>query len=367
VSGGGKAATAGAGPLVETEKLCKWYGRVVGINDFTVTIPRGVTGLLGPNGAGKSTFIKLLMGALRPSKGKLRVLGERVWGNRELLGRIGYCPEHDGIYEDLTAQEFVTAMARLSGLPRSEAEERAARALAQMGLTEAAGRTLGGYSKGMRQRAKLAQAIVHDPELLLLDEPLTGCDPLARVRIIELIKEMGAAGKAVIVSSHILHEIEAMTTDILLIYKGQVLAEGNIYRIREMIDEHPHKIRVECSEPRRLAARLVQSPEVRGLDFPDAEEARAFTLETRSPDVCYPLIPRLALEDGIKIRALGSPDNNLQAVFEYLTRDRGPEGVAKPTLHANGGAAAGKPAPTGRRGKPGGARPEGAVGPGGAA
>jgi ABC-2 type transport system ATP-binding protein len=192
---------------------------------------------------------------------------------------------------------------------------------------------LGGYSKGMRQRAKLAQAIVHDPELLLLDEPLTGCDPLARVRIIELIKEMGRSGKAVIVSSHILHEIEAMTSEILLVYKGQVLAEGNIYRIRELIDEHPHQIRIECSEPRRLAARLVASLEVRGVDFPETEPS-AFLLETRDPDACYPLIPRLALEDCIKIRALGSPDNNLQAVFDYLTRDRGPEGVAKPTLHA---------------------------------
>ena len=322
-------------PLVETEKLCKWYGRVVGINDFTVTIPPGVTGLLGPNGAGKSTYIKLLIGALRPSKGKLRVFGDKVWGNRQLLARVGYCPEHDGLYEDLTGQEFVTAMARLSGLARADAERRAAEALHQLGLSEAAGRALGGYSKGMRQRAKLAQAIVHEPDLLLLDEPLTGCDPLARVRIIELIKQMGRSGKAVIVSSHILHEVEAMTSEILLVYKGQVLAEGNIYRIREMIDEHPHKIRVECSEPRKLASRLVQSTEVRGIEFPEAEaDASAFVVETRNPDACYPLIPRIALEDKIKIQTLTSPDNNLQAVFEYLTRDRGPEGVAKPTLHA---------------------------------
>jgi ABC-2 type transport system ATP-binding protein len=328
------------GPLVEAEKLCKWYGRVVGINDLTVTIPRGVTGLLGPNGAGKSTFIKLLMGALRPSKGKLRVFGERVWANRRLLARIGYCPEHDGLYDDLTALEFVSAMAQLSGLPRSEAENRAMEALTKLGLREAAGRALGGFSKGMRQRTKLAQAIVHDPELLLLDEPLTGCDPVARVHIIDLIKQLGASGKAVIASSHILHEIEAMTSEILLVYKGQVLAEGNIYRIREMIDEHPHKIRVDCSEPRRLASRLVQSRDVLGVEFPEEQGMAAFLVETRNPDGCYPLIPRLALDEGIKISALTSPDNNLQAVFDYLTRERGPEGAAKPTLRAgtNGGA-----------------------------
>jgi ABC-2 type transport system ATP-binding protein len=177
----------------------------------------------------------------------------------------------------------------------------------------------------MRQRAKLAQALVHDPQVLLLDEPLTGCDPLARVHISRLIKELGDAGKAVIASSHILHEIEAMTSEILLVYKGQVLAEGNIYRIREMIDEHPHQIRVECSDPRGLARELVASAAVRSLDFPGPE---ALVVETPDPDTCYPLIPRLSLERGIKIRALTSPDNNLQAVFNYLTRDRGPEGAA---------------------------------------
>jgi ABC-2 type transport system ATP-binding protein len=313
-------------PRVKAEKVSKWYGKVVGINDFTVDIGPGVTGLLGPNGAGKSTFIKLLVGALRPSKGKLEVLGETVWGNRRLLGRIGYCPEHDGIYEDLTGREFVAAMARLGGLDRGEAQERADEALDRLGLTKARDRLLGEYSKGMRQRAKLAQTLVHDPELLLFDEPLTGCDPLARVQITDLIQELGKAGKTVIVSSHILHEIESMTSEIVLLYKGQVLAEGNIYRIREMIDEHPHQIRVECDEPRSLGQKLVTSEDIRAIEFPGDG---ALVVETHDPDGCYPLIPRVALESGIKIRSLTSPDNNLQAVFEYLTQERGPEGVAR--------------------------------------
>ena len=313
-------------PRVTAEKVSKWYGKVVGINDFSVEIGPGVTGLLGPNGAGKSTFIKLLVGALRPSKGKLEVLGETVWGNRQLLGRIGYCPEHDGIYEDLTGREFVSAMARLGGLGRDEAQQRADEALERLGLTKARDRLLGEYSKGMRQRAKLAQTLIHDPELLLFDEPLTGCDPLARVQITDLIQALGREGKMVIVSSHILHEIESMTSEIVLLYKGQVLAEGNIYRIREMIDEHPHQIRVECDEPRALGQKLVTSEDIRAIEFPGDG---ALVVETHDPDGCYPLIPRVALEAGIKIHALTSPDNNLQAVFEYLTQERGPEGVAR--------------------------------------
>jgi ABC-2 type transport system ATP-binding protein len=320
---------------VVTEKLCKWYGKVVGVNDFSVEIGEGVTGLLGPNGAGKSTFIKLLVGALRPSKGRLEVMGQGVWGNRTLLARVGYCPEHDGIYEDLTGLEFVSAMARLGGMPADKAARGAEETLERLGLAKAQNRMLGEYSKGMRQRAKLAQALVHDPELVLLDEPLTGCDPLARVQITRLIKELGQAGKTVIVSSHILHEIEAMTSEIVLLYKGQVLAEGNIYRIREMIDEHPHKIRVDCSDARKLGRELVTSEEVQAIEFP---MDGSLVIETHNPDGCYPLIPRLALEGGIKIRALTSPDNNLQAVFEYLTQDRGPEGVASKARIDQGGA-----------------------------
>ncbi len=310
---------------IVTDKLCKWYGKVVGINDFSVSIPRGITGLLGPNGAGKSTFIKLVIGALRPSKGKIAVLGQEVWGNRGLLSRVGYCPDHDGVYGDLSGTEFVSYLGRLGGMGARRARKRAEEELDRLGLADARDRPLREYSKGMRQRAKLAQALVHEPELVLFDEPLTGCDPLARVLVTDLIKELGAEGKAVLVSSHILHEIEAMTSEILLIYRGQVLAEGNIYRIREMIDRHPHKIMVECEDPRGLARELAAEEPVRALEFLGSD---TLLVETPEPDACYPLIPRLALEKKIKIRALTSPDNNLHAVFEYLTRDRGPKGAA---------------------------------------
>ncbi len=310
---------------VTTQKLCKWYGKVVGINDFTVTIPPGITGLLGPNGAGKSTFIKLIIGALRPSKGSIKVLGEPVWGNRKLLTRVGYCPDHDGVYGDLSGSEFVAYLGRLGGMSAKDARRGAEQMLERLGLAEARDRPLREYSKGMRQRAKLAQALVHDPDLVLFDEPLTGCDPLARVQVTDLIKSLGEEGKAVLVSSHILHEIEAMTSEILVVYRGQVLAEGNIYRIREMIDRHPHKIVLECDHPRRLAQELAQAEPVRALEFLDGS---TLLVETPEPDACYPLIPKTAMEHGVKISSLTSPDNNLQAVFEYLTQDRGPEGAA---------------------------------------
>jgi ABC-2 type transport system ATP-binding protein len=308
-------------PMITTDRASKWYGQVVGCNDLTLEIGPGITGLLGPNGAGKSTLLKLMVGQLKPSKGSVSVLGEPIWDNRFLQSRVGYCPEHEGVYEELTGLEFVTFMTELHGFSRKEAKERAEKALADMDLTSAQERKLGEYSKGMRQRAKLAQAMAHNPEVVFLDEPLTGCDPLARVKIVSIIKSLGGAGKCVLVSSHVLHEIEAMTTEILLIHKGQILAEGNVYEIREMIDRHPHRIRVQCDKPRELASALVVDADVLSIGF---EEGAVF-VETKRPDACYPSIPRAARKAGVKISALTSPDNNLQAVFRYLTEEKRPQ------------------------------------------
>jgi ABC-2 type transport system ATP-binding protein len=305
-------------PMVACEHASKWYGQIVGCNDLTLEIGPGIMGLLGPNGAGKSTLLKLMTGQLQPSKGTVEVLGQRAWSNRALMRRIGYCPEHEGVYEDLTGLEFVAFMTELHGFSPDEAKRRAEKALGDMDLTAAQGRRMGEYSKGMRQRAKLAQAFAHDPEVIFLDEPLTGCDPLARVRIIDVIKRLGGDGKCVIVSSHVLHEIEAMTSEIVLIHKGQVLAEGNVYEIREMIDRHPHKIRVQCDRPRALASALVADEGVLGISFDEG----AVLVETRQPDTCYPLIPTAARTAGVKIASLTSPDNNLQAVFRYLTEEK---------------------------------------------
>jgi ABC-2 type transport system ATP-binding protein len=304
-------------PIVSADKVSKWYGQVIGLNDVTVNVPPGVTGLLGPNGAGKSTFMKLITGQLKPSKGTVTVLGQPIWGHPELYFEIGFCPEQDSFYERMTGLEWVTALVRLNGLTEKEADEAARRALTMVDLMDAAGKKIGAYSKGMRQRVKLAQAIVHDPALLILDEPLSGMDPLARRRTIRLIKEWARAGKSIIVSSHILHEIESMTANILLINNGRILAEGDVHQIRDMIDEHPHTVFVRAADPRGLARAFLAQDDVRSLRF----ESNAVVVETEKPDVFYArLTDMAATEEFGAIDEVTSPDDNLQAVFQYLVK-----------------------------------------------
>lgn len=304
-------------PVVRAEHLSKWYGQVSGLNDVTVSIPPGITGLLGPNGAGKSTFMKLMTGQLKPSQGTITVLGASLWDTPSAFARVGFCPEQDAFYERMTGLEWVTALVGLNGLTPAEAADAAARALEFVDLSDAAGKKIGAYSKGMRQRVKLAQALAHDPELLVLDEPLTGMDPLQRRRTIRLVKDWARRGRHVIVSSHILHEIEAMTSNILLITNGRILAEGNVHQIRELIDTHPHTIHVRAADPRALAARIIHDPGVTRVAF----EADAVSVETRQPDAFYQHITALAASgDAGAIHEVTSPDDNLQAVFSYLVR-----------------------------------------------
>jgi len=310
-------ALAAPGPLVQAEHLSKWYGQVSGLNDVTVSIPPGITGLLGPNGAGKSTFMKLMTGQLKPSQGTIRVLGEPIWGNPAIYTRIGFCPEQDAFYDRMTGLEWVTALVRLNGLGEQESVEAARRALDKVDLLEAAEKKIGAYSKGMRQRAKLAQALVHDPALLILDEPLTGMDPLMRRKTIRLIKEWARFGRHIIVSSHILHEIESMTSNILLINNGRIVAEGNVHQIRELIDTHPHTVHVRGSDPRALARRFLEDDDVLSLKL----EPGAVVVETSRPDSFYARLTELAAsgEAGAVDEVL-SPDDNLQAVFRYLVK-----------------------------------------------
>jgi ABC-2 type transport system ATP-binding protein len=304
-----------AGAIVESQHLSKWYGQVSGLNDVTVAIPAGITGLLGPNGAGKSTFMKLMTGQLKPSQGEIRVFGEPIWGNPKLYFRIGFCPEQDAFYERMTGFEWVRALVRLNGLSEADADAAARRALEQVELMDAADKKIGAYSKGMRQRVKLAQALVHDPELLILDEPLTGMDPLARRRTIRMIKDWARAGKHIIVSSHILHEIEAMTSNILLINNGRILAEGNVHQIRDLIDTHPHSVHIKAADTRALARQFLAHDDVLSLTF----EPGAVVVQTARPDAFYQRLTALAAsgEAGV-IDEVTSPDDNLQAVFRYL-------------------------------------------------
>jgi ABC-2 type transport system ATP-binding protein len=305
------------GVLVESDHLSKWYGQVIGLNDVSVTVPRGITGLLGPNGAGKSTFMKLITGQLKPSKGSIRVLGEPIWGNPKLFFRIGFCPEQDAFYDRMTGLEWVTALVRLNGYSEAQATEAAKEALDKVELMAAADKKIGAYSKGMRQRVKLAQALVHDPELLILDEPLTGMDPLMRRKTIRLIKDWARAGKSILVSSHILHEIEAMTSNILLINNGRILAEGNVHQIRDLIDEHPHTVYIRAGDPRALARRFLADDDVLSLKF----EEGAIIVQTSKPDVFYTRLTALAASgEAGHVDEVASPDDNLAAVFQYLVK-----------------------------------------------
>ncbi len=304
-------------PIIRTDGVSKWYGEVIGLNDVTAEIPAGVTGLLGPNGAGKSTLLKLVTGQLKPSKGTVTVLGEPVWENPGIYQRIGLCPEQDAFYDRMTGLEWVTGLVGLHGLDESAARAAAGAALEAVDLLDAADRKIGGYSKGMRQRIKLAQAIAHDPAVLILDEPLAGMDPIARRRTIRMIREWARSGKSVVVSSHILHEIEAMTSMILLINNGRILAEGNVHRIRELIDEHPHTVSIKTTDPRALARSLLAYDDVTGLKLASG----AVVVETSSPDAFYARLTALAASDeGGTIEEITSPDDNLQAVFQYLVK-----------------------------------------------
>ncbi len=303
--------------IIGAEHVSKWYGQVIGLNDVVLKVQPGITGLLGPNGAGKSTLMKLITGQLKPSKGVLRVLGEPIWGNAPIYSRIGFCPEQDAFYERMTGLEWVTALVSLNGLGETASRDMAVRALETVGLSDVSGKRIAAYSKGMRQRVKLAQAIAHDPELLILDEPLSGMDPLVRRKMIRLIKDWGRAGKSVLVSSHILHEIESMTPNIVLINQGRVLAEGNVHQIRDLIDEHPHTVYVKADETRELARRFLADDHVLSLRF----EEGAVVVQTGRPDVFYAQLTELAAsgELGV-IHEVTSPDDNLQAVFQYLVK-----------------------------------------------
>ena len=302
-------------PIIEMSNLSKWYSQVMAVNDVTLSLGAGVTGLLGPNGAGKTTLMRLITGLLKPDKGEIKVFGEHTWNNYSLNQRIGYCPDHDAFYEVMTGFQFVESLAMLNGYTRSDAEELTMGVLKTVDMLDNKDKKIGAYSKGMRQRIKLAQALLHDPDLILLDEPLSGMDPIGRHNTINLIEQLEQQGKSVIVSSHILHEIEAMTDNILLINYGRILAEGNIHEIRELIDRHPHNVYINCDKPRLLASILVQYDDIVSTNI---SKESALIVETTRPDELYSRLPAIILENDIRVENLHSPDDNLQAVFKYL-------------------------------------------------
>jgi len=302
-------------PAVLIDQASKWYGQVIGINDVSLAIDGGVTGILGPNGAGKSTLFKLLMGRLKPSQGSVRLFGIDPWTSTSPYRRVGYVSESEKLYEWMTGLDFVTTLARLHGMTREEASNRSSHVLDFVGLSDVMHKELGKYSKGMRQRVKIAHALVHDPELIILDEPLQGCDPIARTSIMSVIRELGNQGKTVLVSSHILEEIERITEQIVILHNGRLLAIGNLHAIRDLLDKHPHRILINCEDPRSLANLFIREEPVFGVRFP---RDGLLEIQTNNLSEAHSLLPSIVVESQQAIFSIENPDDNLESLLGYL-------------------------------------------------
>jgi ABC-2 type transport system ATP-binding protein len=314
-SAGSSSPAAGLeSPVVEVDHVSRWYGNVVAVNDITFALRPGVTGLLGPNGAGKSTLLHMIAGLLRPSAGRVGVFGQAAWRNPAIYRRVGLVPEREAVYSFLTGREFVALNARLQRLP--DADRATAAAIRTVDLDSAADRAIGTYSKGMRQRVKIAGALVHDPQVLLLDEPFNGMDPRQRLHMIALLRTMAAEGRTILFSSHILEEVERLADSILVVYAGRLAASGSFREIRRLMTDRPHTFLVRSSDDRRLAAALVAEPAVFGVDLSgerlsvSSSEFGAFTR----------LLPRLARDAGITLFEVTPTDDSLESVFAYLVR-----------------------------------------------
>ncbi len=302
--------------VIQTQNLSKWYGNVLGLSDVTLQVEPGITGILGPNGAGKSTFLKLITGQIKPNIGRVLVNGQDVWNNYAMFAQIGFCPEQDSFYEELTGWQFMTSLLKLHHFSPEEINQKAEKALDIVELMKDKDRVIRSYSRGMRQRLKVAQAIAHDPNIIILDEPLNGLDPLGRRKIIRLIKEYKGEGRMIVVSSHVLPEIEAMTNRIILIHQGKVFAQGDIHYIRDLIETHPHIISIKCSQPRLLAEKFIHYDYVLKVHF-DLQK-KSLLVETNNRDDFFSLLPSLVTDNDIEVEEITSPDDNLQAVFDYL-------------------------------------------------
>jgi ABC-2 type transport system ATP-binding protein len=306
-------------PVLVLEHVSKWYGPVIGINQVTLELRPGITGLVGSNGAGKSTLMRLATGHLRPDIGTVRVCGHEAW-QAAAKRHVGYCPDSDAFYEEMSGRRFVEAMARLCGYSRTEARQRTALALKRVGMTDRADRVLAGYSKGMRQRIKLAQALVHDPELLVLDEPLSGIDPIGRQESITLFRELAGQGKCLLISSHELEELEKLTDHVAIMARGRIAAVGTVPQIRELLDDHPLSIQVVSDQPRELAGALLQMADVVGVDLAGSGE---LVVRARNPRQFFRDFTRLVLEENYQIDHLQTLDDSTHAVLGYLLGSTG--------------------------------------------
>lgn len=295
------------------EHVTKFYGPVIGVNDISCRVGPGITGLLGANGAGKSTMMKLASGQLRPSSGKVLIGERRAW-SAGAKRDLGFSPDLDRFYEEMTGRDFVYAMARLYGFAARDARRRTELALEEVGMTSRAERRLAGCSHGMRQRIKLAQALVHDPPILLLDEPLTGIDPQGRRDISQLLQQLAQRGKTILLSSHLLAELEQLADSILVIARGRIVASGALAEIRGLLDDQPYLIEIVSPQSRQLAARLIQWSEVLSVELDDG----ALRVRTRNPIELFRRVGDLVVDENFEIRRLETLDAGAEAVFRYV-------------------------------------------------
>jgi len=307
-------APAAPAPAIAVEHVSRWYGNVVAVNDISFALGAGVTGLLGPNGAGKSTLLHMMAGLLAPSSGQVAILGQSAWRRPEIYRSVGLVPEREAVHPYLTGFQFAQYNAQLQGLadPAAAAE----RAIATVELSDAAHRSIGTYSKGMRQRAKLAGALVHDPQVLLLDEPFNGMDPRQRLHMITLLRSMAAAGRTILFSSHILEEVERLADSILVVYAGRLAASGDFRSIRRLMTDRPHTFTVRSSDDRRLAAALMLEPAVFGAELVDGR----VSVRTADFGAFTRALPRVARDSQVSLFEVTPTDESLESVFSYLVR-----------------------------------------------
>src|ERR1041385_4066517 len=307
------------GPAEQTinfDNVSKFYGEILGVNRVTLSIPPGITSLVGPNGAGKTTLMNLMTGLLRPTRGTVTVLGIPTDQPEELFRKVGYCSQFDSFPRGLTGREFIRSFLMVSGFSKTEAEELTTKALERVDLLAAGNRKIGAYSKGMRQRVRLAQSIAHQPSILILDEPLNGLDPMVRAETIALFRQLATEGLHLIISSHILHEVDMMSDRVVLLNNGYIVAEGNIHGVRDEMEEHPMQILIRCDEPAKLAAYVFAKDHV--VEARLHEDRRGLFVKTRDADRFYLMLNHAVAEGEVDIESIAPVDDDLSAVYQYL-------------------------------------------------
>jgi ABC-2 type transport system ATP-binding protein len=314
-------APSSSDTMIVFEDVSKFYGEILGVNRVNLQIAPGITSLVGPNGSGKTTLMNLMTGLLKPTSGHIRVLGTSPDESETIFRKLGYCSQFDSFPRGATAREFIEFYLRVHGYTRKETSELAYDALERVSMLEAADRKISAFSKGMRQRVRLAQSIAHNPSVLVLDEPLNGLDPMARAEIIRLFRQLADAGMYLVISSHILHEVDMMSDSVVLLHNGYVVAEGEVHGVRDEIDEHPIQILIRCDRPQVLAAHVFEHEHT--VEARINDDRKGVFVKTRRPDDFYLLLNKVITEHDLQVESVAPVDDDLNAVYQYLITSDG--------------------------------------------